>query len=161
MEPNEQPDSPEPHPITEYQLASRLSYFLWATCPDDELDGLAQRGQLTANLDAQIRRMLRDPRAETLTDNFAMQWLQLRRLSAHQADESTFKRWRSSLKASMLTETRLFFAEIVREDRSVLDLLDSDFTYLDRRLAEVYGLPAPGGGRGDGFQRVSLAGTQR
>lgn len=161
MEPDAQPENPDAHPITEHQLASRLSYFLWSTCPDDELLALADRGQLTASLDAQVRRMLRDPRAETLTENFAMQWLQLRRLSSHQADDGVFKRWRSSLKKSMLTETRLFFAEIVREDRSILDLLDSDFTYIDRRLAEIYNIPVPGGGKGDEFKRVSLAGTQR
>ena len=161
LEPEEQPDNANPHPINEFQLASRLSYFLWATCPDDELLGLAQRGQLTASLDAQVRRMLRDPRAETLTDNFAMQWLQLRRLPAHQADETVFKRWRSSVKSSMLTETRLFFQEIVREDRSILDLLDSDFTYLDRRLAELYNIQPPGGFAKEEFKRVSLAGTQR
>ncbi len=161
MEPDEQPDNPEAHPINEYQLASRLSYFVWATCPDDELLALAQKGQLAANLEAQIKRLLRDPRAETLTDNFAMQWLQLRRLTSHQADEGAFKRWRASVKNSMLTETRLFFAEIVREDRSILDLLDADYTYLDRRLAEIYNIQPPGGFVRDEFKRVSLAGTQR
>jgi hypothetical protein len=161
MEHDEQPENPDPHPITEFQLASRLSYFLWSTCPDDELFNLAQRGQLTANLEAQVRRMLRDPRAETLTDNFAMQWLQLRRLSAHQADDGVFRRWRPSLKNSMITETRLFFNEIVRDDRSILDLLDADFTYMDRRLAEIYGIKLPDGGAGDGFKRYSVAGTAR
>jgi len=161
MEPDEQPENPEAHAVNEFQLASRLSYFLWATCPDDELLALAQKGQLTANLEAQVKRMLKDPRAETLTDNFAMQWLQLRRLAAVQPDEGKFKRFRSSVKASMMTETQLFFKEIVREDRSILDLLDSDFTYIDRRLAEIYNLQPPGGFQRDEFKRVSLTGTPR
>ena len=161
MEPDPQPENAEPHPIDEFQLASRLSYFLWATCPDDQLLALAQNRQLTANLDAQVRRMLKDPRAETLVDNFAMQWLQLRRLTQHQADEGVFRRWRPTLKNSMLQETRLFLAEIVREDRSILDMIDADYTYVDRRLAEVYDLKSVGGFDGGDFKRVSLAGTPR
>jgi hypothetical protein len=160
IESDDQPANPEPHPINEFQLATRLSYFLWASCPDDELLRLAVNRQLTANLDAQIRRMLKDPRAETLVDNFAMQWLQLRRLVQHQADENVFRRWRPTLKSSMLQETRLFLAEIVREDRSILDIIDSDFTYLDRRLADIYGIRLPNGDP-NGFTRVSLAGTPR
>jgi hypothetical protein len=161
MEIDDQPENPEPHPINEFQLATRLSYFLWSTCPDDELLKYALSNQLAANLEAQIRRMLKDPRAEELVDNFAMQWLQLRRLANHQADPKTFERWKPGLKDSMLTETRLFFAEIIREDRSVLDLLDADFTYLDRRLAEAYNIKPEGGFEGDNFRRVSLAGTPR
>lgn len=161
LEPDSQPENPAAHPITEYQLATRLSYFLWSTMPDEPLLDLARRGQLTANLEAQVRRMLRDPRAEALTENFALQWLQLRRLANHEVDETTFKRWQPALKASMLTETRLFFSEIVREDRSVLDLLDGDFTYVDRALAEFYGIQPPGGVPENGFRRVSLAGTAR
>jgi hypothetical protein len=160
MEPDDQPENGEPHSINEFQLATRLSYFLWASCPDDDLLRLAQHRQLTANLDAQIRRMLKDPRAETLVDNFAMQWLQLRRLVQHQADENVFRRWRSTLKGSMLQETRLFLAEIVREDRSILDIIDADYTYVDRRLAEIYDLRVPGGNPNE-FTRVSLAGTPR
>jgi hypothetical protein len=161
MEIDDQPENPEPHPINEFQLATRLSYFLWSTCPDDNLLQAALSNQLTVTLDAQIRRMLKDPRAETLVDNFAMQWLQLRRLAQHQADAKAFPRWRPNLKDSMLKETRLFFAEIVRDDRSVLDLLDSDFTYLDRRLAEIYNVWPEGGYDGGNFRRVSLAGTKR
>ncbi len=161
MEIDDQPYNTEPHPINEFQLATRLSYFLWSTCPDDELLSYALSNKLTANLDAQIRRMLKDPRAETLVDNFAMQWLQLRRLAAHQADGKTFDKWKPNLKDSMLQETRLFFAEIVRDDRSVLDLLDSDFTYLDKRLGELYNVWPEGGYKGDDFRRVSLRGTNR
>ena len=158
MEPDDMPEMLDPHPINEFQLATRLSYFLWASCPDDELLRLAMNRQLTANLDAQIKRMLKDPRAETLVDNFAMQWLQLRRLVQHQADENVFRRWRPTLKSSMLEETKLFLAEIVRDDRSILDIIDADYTYVDRRLADIYGIPAPSG---EGFARVSLAGTPR
>ena len=161
MEIDDQPENPGPHPINEFQLATRLSYFLWSTCPDDELLQHALSNKLTANLDAQIRRMLRDPRAEELVDNFAMQWLQLRRLSAHQADRKAFERWKPALKDSMLQETRLFFAEIIREDRSVLELIDGNFTYLDRRLAEIYKIRPEGGFEGDKFRRVSLQGTER
>ena len=161
IEPDDKPTLAEAHPITEFQLAARLSYFLWATCPDEELLALAQAGKLTASLGTQVRRMLRDPRAGTLTDNFAMQWLQLRRLASHQTDERTFRRWRPSLKTSMIEETRLFINEVIREDRSILDLLDADFTYLDRRLGELYGITPPDGFAGDKFKRVTLAGTQR
>ena len=161
VEIDDQPANPEPHPLNDFQLATRLSYFLWSSCPDDELLGHALSNRLTANLDAQICRMLKDPRAETLVDNFGMQWLQLRRLAGHQADAQTFPRWKPSLKDSMLTETRLFFAEVVREDRSVLDLLDADFTYIDRRLAELYGIRPDGGFEGDKFRRVMLTGTAR
>ena len=161
MEIDDQPYNTEPHPINEFHLATRLSYFLWSTCPDDELLSYALSNKLTANLDAQIKRMLKDPRAEMLVDNFAMQWLQLRRLPAHEADTKAFDKWRPNLQASMLKETRLFFAEIIREDRSVLDLLDADFTYLDRRLGEIYNVSPDGGFKDDDFRRVSLKGTPR
>ncbi len=161
MEPDDAPDNSEPHPLNDFQLATRLSYFIWSTMPDEELMKLAAERKLAVNLDAQVRRMLKDPRAETLVENFGMQWLQLRRLANHDADESVFRRWRPGLKKSMLEETRLFLAEIVREDRSILDMLDGDFTYLDRRLSEVYEIYPPGGFRGEDFRRVSLAGTQR
>lgn len=161
MEPDDQPDAPGAHPINEFQLATRLSYFLWASCPDDELHSLARAGKLAASIDAQIRRMLRDPRAETLTENFAMQWLQLRRIAQHQADDGAFRLWKPALKRSMIEETRLFFAEIVREDRSILDLIDSDFTYLNRHLGEIYGINPPGGYKGEEFKRVALGGTPR
>ena len=161
MEPDDSPENPEPHPLNEFHLATRLSYFLWSTMPDEELLKLAGEKTLATNLDAQVRRMLKDKRAEALVENFGMQWLQLRRLATHQADEEVFKRWRPSLRASMLEETRLFLNEIVRDDHSILDMLDAEFTYIDRRLSEAYGIAMPGGNRRDGFQRVSLAGTPR
>ncbi len=161
MEIDDMPYNTDAHPINEFQLATRLSYFLWSTCPDDELLSYALSNKLTANLDAQIKRMLKDKRAEMLVDNFAMQWLQLRRLAAHEADMKAFDKWRPNLQASMMKETRMFFAEIIREDRSVLDLLDADFTYLDRRLGEIYNVWPEGGYKGDDFRRVSLKGTDR
>ncbi len=161
MEIDDNPFVTDAHPINEFQLATRLSYFLWSSCPDDELLSYALSNKLTANLDTQIRRMLKDPRAGELVENFAMQWLQLRRLTAHQADGKTFQKWKPNLKDSMLRETQMFFSEIIREDRSVLDLIDADFTYLDRRLGEIYNVWPDGGYKDDDFRRVSLKGTQR
>ncbi len=161
MEPDDAPENPDAHPVNEFHLATRLSYFIWSTMPDEELTRLAKERSLSKNLDAQIHRMLKDPRAESLVDNFGMQWLQLRRLAAHQADTQVFKRWRPSVNKSMVEETRLFLAEIAREDRSILDMLDGDFTYIDRRLSEMYGIFPPGGFRDEEFRRVSLAGTPR
>jgi hypothetical protein len=126
--------------VDEFQLASRLSYFLWSTMPDDVLFDLAGRKQLAANLDAQIARMLKDPKATALVDNFAMQWLQLKRLQSVAPDPKLFPAFNDGLRRSMLRETQLFFGEIVREDRSVLDLIDGDFTYMNTALARHYGI---------------------
>jgi hypothetical protein len=161
LEPDDQPDNPAAHPVDDFQLATRLSYFLWSSCPDDELLRLAAKRKLVGSLDAQIQRMLKDPRASALVDNFAVQWLQIGRLVGHSADAKTFPRWQPELRAAMLEETRRFCGEIFREDRSVLDLLDADFTWVDRRLAELYRLQPPGGFRGEEWRRVSLAGSPR
>jgi mono/diheme cytochrome c family protein len=158
VELDDRPDSKDTHPIDEYQLASRLAYFLWSTMPDDELSSLAARKQLTANLEAQVRRMLKDPKAKALVENFGMQWLQLRNLKTVAPDRKLFPEFDDRLRAAMLEETELFFEAIVREDRSILDLLDGDFTYVNGRLARHYGIS---GVYGDEFQRVSLAGSQR
>jgi hypothetical protein len=139
------PRSPEP--INEYQLASRLSYFLWSTMPDDELFALAAKKQLTANLDAQVQRMLKDSKASALVDNFAMQWLQLRRLQMVSPDTRLFPTFNEALRKSMLKETELFFTEIIREDHSILDLIDGGYTYLDERLATHYGIMDTAGTR--------------
>lgn len=175
VELDDRPDSADPHPLDEYQLASRLSYFLWSSMPDDELFELAKRKQLTANLDAQVRRMLKDPKAQSLVDNFAMQWLQLKRLKSFAPDTSMFPEFDERLRQSMQKETELFFAAVMNEDRSILDLIDSDFTFLDRSLAQLYGIADtagnhvgqktiyPGGkqfNRGD-FSRVALHDRQR
>jgi hypothetical protein len=177
VELDDRPDSDEPHPIDEYQLASRLSYFLWSSMPDDELFSLAAKKQLTANLDAQVKRMLRDPKAKALTEHFVMQWLQLQRLRQAQPDPKRFPQFNEQLRSAMMKETTLFFEEIVREDRSVLTILDADFTYLNAPLARHYGITdtagnrvgqnpksrKPGGQpfRGEEFVRVNLADTGR
>jgi hypothetical protein len=179
IEPDPQPEARGPHPIDEYALASRLSYFLWASMPDEELFQLAAQGRLSANIEAQVLRMLKDPRAETLVDKFVLQWLQLERLSTFQADPKLFPKFDARLKASMLEETRLFFLEILREDRSVLDILDSNYTYINGPLARLYGIkdtagnfwnsdpkkvkPKPGGRpfRDHEFVRVDLSGSER
>ncbi len=161
LEPDDQPQAADPHPVDEFQLATRLSYFLWSSCPDDELLRVASEKKLAANLDAQIKRMIQDPRADALIQNFAMQWLQLGRLASHSADPKTFPNWKPELGAAMAEETRRFFGEIVRTDRSVLDLLDGDFTWVNQRLAELYGIKSAGNFQKDEWKRVSLAGTQR
>ncbi len=140
VELDDRPTQPQAHPLDEFQLASRLSYFLWSTMPDDELFALAGKNQLTVNLDAQVRRMLKSPKAAALVENFAMQWLQLRRLQTFAPDAKLFPSFNDKLRAAMLQETELFFGEIVREDRSVLDLIDGNFTYLNAPLARHYGI---------------------
>jgi hypothetical protein len=165
------PRYPGAHPIDEHQLASRLSYFLWSTMPDDELLNLAAKNQLTPNLDAQVRRMLKDPKAEALTKNFALQWLQLERLKTFTPDNKLFPGFDERLRRAMLRETELFFGEIVHEDRSVLDLIDGDFTYVNDTLSQHYGLNSGGSpagrgrsgysGRGGEFTRVTLTGKDR
>jgi hypothetical protein len=161
LEPDADPENPAPHPLDEFELATRLAYFLWSSGPDDRLMELAYEKKLSANLDGEVRRMLKDPRSEALVDNFAMQWLQLGRIATHSADAKVFARWDPKLAGEMIEETRRFCAEILRDDRSVLDLLDGDFTWVDRRLADLYGLKVPGG-IGDGeWKRVLLAGTPR
>jgi len=139
--------------LNEYELASRLSYFLWSSMPDDELFELAARGKLHENLDRQVRRMLGDPRSKALVENFAGQWLQLRNLDRAAPDKSQFPAFDDDLRRAMRTESEMFFETIVREDRSVLELLDADFTFVNARLARHYGLD---GVEGDRFRRVSL-----
>jgi hypothetical protein len=154
-----EPNNPEAvYPIGEYALASRLSYFLWSSMPDDELFALASKGRLRRNLEAQVKRMLRDPKSRALVDNFAGQWLQLRNLRIATPDAKTFPEYDETLRTAMETETEMFFHTIIREDRSVLDFLNANYTYLNERLARHYGIKNV---RGDEFQRVSLRGTGR
>lgn len=164
VELDQQPKSPQVRPLDEYQLASRLSYFLWSTMPDDELLTLAGKKQLTANLDAQVKRMLADPRSSALVENFALQWLQLKRLEMLAPDPKLFPQFNEPLRRAMLQETSLFFASVMREDRSILDLLDANYTYVNDTLARHYGLQASNRGRGrrrqgsqdEPFRRVEL-----
>ncbi len=146
--------------LSDYEIATRLSYFLWSSMPDDELFGAAQSGRLhePAELAAQARRMLQDVKARALVDNFAGQWLQLRSLKNFAPDKNLFPDFDEILRAAMREETERFFAAIVREDRSVLDFLDSDFTFLNERLARHYGIADV---HGDEFRRVQLEGRQR
>jgi hypothetical protein len=127
-------------PLDEFQLASRLSYFLWSSMPDDELFALAADGKLSANLEGQVRRMLADPKSRSLVEQFAMQWLQLGRLRTHAPDSTLFPTFNETLRQSMLKETQLFIDAIIREDRGIADLLDADFTFLNRSLAAHYGI---------------------
>ncbi|MFM8358420.1 MAG: DUF1592 domain-containing protein, partial [Verrucomicrobiota bacterium] len=172
VELDDRPRARKPQPLDEYPLASRLSYFLWSTLPDEELLALAAKRQLAPNLAAQVRRMLRDPKAAALVKNFGMQWLQLQRLPAFQPDPTLFPGVNDGLKRAMLRETELFLGEILREDRSLLDLVEADFTYVNRPLARHYGLEqvafpsTPGAREGrrrddNEFVRVSLPPGQR
>ncbi len=146
--------------LGDYELASRLSYFLWSSMPDAELFELAAQGKLknTKVLEAQAVRMLKDPKAKGLVENFGDQWLTLRNLANISPDTKIFPNFNEKLRADMLTESRLFFEAIIREDRPVLDFIDSDFTFVNERLAKHYGLP---GVTGEEFRKVTLQGGQR
>ena len=141
--------------ITDLELASRLSFFLWSSIPDDELLNVAEKQTLhnPAVLEQQIRRMLVDPRSEALVTNFAGQWLQTRNVSGFFPSPELLFHFDDQLRHAFETETNMFFDSIVRENRSVLDLLDTDYTFLNERLAKHYGIP---GVYGERFRRVSL-----
>jgi hypothetical protein len=141
--------------IPDVQLASRLSFFLWSSIPDDELLGLAERGEMgdPAVIEAQVRRMLADPRSRSLVTNFAGQWLHLRNLESITPDLRLFPDFDDNLRQAFRRETELLFEGVLREDRSVLDLLRPGHTYLDERLAKHYGIPHIYGSR---FRRVEL-----
>jgi len=143
------------HKISDLELASRLSFFLWSSIPDETLLQLADKGRLSdpAILDKQMDRMLADPKARALTDNFAAQWLYLRNLNSMVPNSSGFPDFDDNLRQAMRTETELFFESIVREDRNVLDLMTANYTYLNERLARHYGINDV---YGDHFRRVIL-----
>ncbi len=143
------------HPVSDLELASRLALFLWSSLPDQPLLDLAVTGQLRkpAVLEQQVTRMLTDQRAEALTRNFAGQWLYLRNLEHQRPDIALFPQFDTRLRSAMLRETELFVASIVRDNRSVLDFIATDYTFLNQRLAEHYGIP---GVRGTAFRKVSL-----
>jgi hypothetical protein len=141
------------YPISEYELASRLSYFLWSSMPDDELLGLAARGELRQNLEAQVWRLLQDPKSASFVQNFAGQWLTLRNLASASPDPKLFPSFDEELRSAMHRETELFFEAIMREDRSILDFLDASFSFVNERLAKHYGIE---GVQGKEFQRVQL-----
>ena len=146
--------------IGPYELASRLSYFLWASMPDEELFRSAEDGTLPdpTVLAAQVRRMLKDPRARALVEAFGGQWLQFRALESVSPDRDRFPTFENNLRFSMRRESELFLESVIREDRSILDLLDGKYSFLNERLAQHYGIP---GVKGQEFRRVDLAGTPR
>jgi hypothetical protein len=154
------PDKPDGVRIlNDWELASRLSYFLYSSMPDKELFDHCRNGTLRKPgvLEGQVKRMLRSPKARALADNFASQWLNIRNLSGFNPDPRRFPTFRA-LRGAMLRETELFFLHVVREDRSVLDFIDGDYTFVNGPLARHYGIK---GVAGQEFRKVSLAGTPR
>lgn len=146
--------------MNDFELASRLSYFLWSSMPDAELFRLAREGILHKPdvLRAQAKRMLSDPKSRALTENFAGQWLQLRSLADIVPDPEKFSRFNDELRSSMLRETEMFFESILREDRSVLDFLTADYSFVNEELARHYGIS---GVEGSEFRRVELPAQRR
>jgi mono/diheme cytochrome c family protein len=144
--------------VSDLELASRLSFFLWSSLPDEELLRLGEQRRLRPVLAAQIRRMLADPKAKALVDNFAGQWLHLRNIPSWRPDPEKYPQFDDSLRSALQKETELFFGYIVREDRRVTDFLNADYTFLNERLARHYGVP---GVRGSYFRRVALTNPER
>jgi Protein of unknown function (DUF1592)/Protein of unknown function (DUF1588)/Protein of unknown function (DUF1587)/Protein of unknown function (DUF1585)/Protein of unknown function (DUF1595) len=159
----EREPAPPPHGVyrvSDVELASRLSFFLWSSIPDDELLDLAARGKLAdaAILDQQVRRMLADPRAGALVSNFAAQWLYLRNVRAVAPDVNAFPGFDGDLREALLKETELFLDSQLRDDHSVIDLLTANYTFLNERLARHYGVP---GIYGSHFRRVTITDPNR
>ena len=150
----------ETYRVSDLELASRLSFFLWSSAPDDELISLANEGRLrdSAVLQGQVRRMLADSRSRTLTENFAGQWLRLKAVEEVNPEGLTFPNFTRTLARAMRTEIELFFDSIVREDRDVFDLLTEDYTFVNQILAEHYGIPNVAGTR---FERVQISDPNR
>jgi len=152
------PDST--YQLSDLDLASRLSFFLWSSIPDDELLSLAEKNKLHSSevLEAQVKRMMADPKASALVENFAGQWLYLRNLRMVSPDPSVFPDFDDNLRAAFEKETSLFFGSMLREDRSALDLLRADYTYMNERLARHYGVQ---GIYGSNFRRVAVSDEMR
>jgi hypothetical protein len=150
------PEGPmQPAALDEFALASRLSYFLWSSMPDEELLQLAEAGKLSQpmTLREQVERMLRDPKASAFTENFAGQWLGLRSIDATQPDRQLYPEYDDILRSAMIKEVYLFFAEVLQDDLSLTNFVSSDFSVLNQRLAEHYGIPDV---EGLEFRKVSL-----
>jgi hypothetical protein len=147
-------------PIADIELATRLSYFLWSSMPDDELLRLAETNKLhvPATLDAQVKRLIADPKSAAFADNFAGQWLEVRGLDAVKRDTKKFPEWTPDLKLAMQTETRMFFEAVMRDNLSIADFIDGKYTFLNERLAKHYGID---GVKGSDFRRVELTTDQR
>ena len=148
------------HPVSDLELASRLSFFLWSSIPDEQLITIASQGKLkdSAVLEQQVKRMLADDRSEALVKNFAGQWLLLRNLPNVQPDPNEFPNFDDNLRQAFRRETEMFFGSIMREDRNVLDLLNADYTFVNERLAKHYGIP---GIYGSQFRRVKVTNEER
>ncbi|HEX7901671.1 MAG TPA: DUF1592 domain-containing protein [Planctomycetota bacterium] len=144
-------------PLDDHQLASRLSYFLWAAPPDAELSAEADAGTLRTSLAAQTRRLLADPRSRALFDGFGAQWLGLDKLAAKTFDPQKFPEMTPALRAAMVDEARLFFESLVRENRPLTAFIDADYTFVNEALAGIYGLQASG----PEMRRVSLSDARR
>jgi hypothetical protein len=153
-------DSDGVHRVSDFELASRLSYYLWSSMPDDELLNVADSGTLAKPevLDAQIARMLKDPRATALAENFVGQWLETRNLDSIKPDPDKFPGWNVELKESMRTETRMLFESVLRDNKPVSEFLSARYTFLNGALARFYGIP---GVSGPEFRRVELSTDQR
>ena len=158
--PDPSSDSKQAHFISPYELASRLSFFLWSSLPDDELLDLAKNGRLREPnvLESQVRRMLADKRSSALTDNFAVQWLYLGNLNSFIPDMRLYPDFDDNLRQAMRRETELFFESVVNENRSLLDLVRADYTFLNERLAKHYEIPYVYGSH---FRRVALDRSSR
>jgi hypothetical protein len=147
-------------PVSPYELASRLSYFLWSSMPDEELLNAARQGKLRqpSVLNAQVQRMLRDPKATALVENFAGEWLQFRNIDVVRPDLERFPEFDEGLRQAMRRETELFIEDLIRNDRSILTFLDAGYTFVNERLARFYGIS---GVTGPQFRRVDVSGTTR
>jgi len=147
-------------PLNSYEVATRLSYFLWSSMPDDALFARAAGGDLSKPelIRREVARMLADPKARALTENFAGQWLQLRKLSGLTRDAKLFPEFGDGLRSAMIEETERFFAHVVAEDRPITDFIAADYAFVNPALAKLYGLPPLAG---DGFRMVKVAGTGR
>jgi len=158
IDPN--PASPDLHPVNDYELASRLSYALWSSMPDDTLRASAAAGTLhdPAQLGNQVTRMLQDPKAHALTTDLVGQWLALRDLPTHEVNPVAYPTFDEALRTAMESESNLFFDEFFRTKVPAISILTADFTYINARLATHYGMPAPAS---SDFVRVSLAGSMR
>jgi mono/diheme cytochrome c family protein len=148
------------HPVSDYELATRLSYFIWGSTPDDDLLRLAGERKLRSPgvLAAQVKRMLWDAKSQSLVDDFGGQWLQFRALESHEPDRKKFQQYTEYTRMSMAKETELFFANLMQQDRPVTDLLDAKYTFLNQRMAEFYGIPDV---KGAEFRKVDISGTNR
>jgi hypothetical protein len=149
-----------PYRLGDYDLASRLSFFLWSSIPDDELLNLAARGRLkdAAVVEQQVRRMLADPRSNALVNNFASRWLELGKLSGVVPDTDLYREFDENLRESMEQETKLFIGDVLKNDRTILDLIGANYTFLNQRLATHYGVPDI---YGDHFRKVTFTDGRR